>query len=81
MVSQLTTSVLKGFGFTLIYVYNRVMGEGQEGERKDGGMFLRNHFSDHMSTKSFLFLPKSTTVISAASLCEVLFHSYGLLEK
>lgn len=36
VVSQLTTSVLKGFGFTLISVYNPVMGEGQEGEGKEG---------------------------------------------
>ena len=32
--------------------------------RDDGGMFLRNQFSGHMSTKYFLFLPKSTMVIS-----------------
>ena len=34
VASQLTMSVLKGFGFTLIYAYNRVLGEGQEGEGK-----------------------------------------------
>lgn len=48
VVSQLTMSVLKGFGYTLIHLYNRVRA------RKDWGMFLRNQFSGHMSTKSLL---------------------------
>lgn len=48
VVSRLTMSLLKGFGCTLIHLYNHVRA------RKDWGMLLRNKFSGHMCTKSLL---------------------------